>query len=125
MKYATLIVRIILGLAFVVFGLNGFLNFIPAPPPPEGHAGAFITALFVSKYLLVVKALEIIGGLLLLSGRFAALGLLILGPIVINIFLFHAFLAPAGLPMALVFSALAAFLLWSYRSAFAGIVKQA
>src|SRR6201996_2737132 len=123
MKTATIISRVLLGLIFVTFGLNMFLNFIHMPPPPEGPAREFMTALFMSHYLYVVGALQIVGGLMLLSGRWVPLGLTLLGPIIVNIVCFHVLMAPAGLPMALVVSLLALFLLWRYREHFAGLVK--
>lgn len=108
MKIASLIARILLGLIFVVFGINMWLQFIPMPPPDTSTpAGAFSAALFGSGYLHVIKGCEVLGGLLLLSGRFVNLGLAILGPIVINIALFHIFLMPAGLVMAAVLGVLA------------------
>jgi putative oxidoreductase len=122
MKIATIIARSLLGLIFVTFGLNMFLNFIHMPPP-EGPAREFMTALFMSHYLYVVGALQVIGGLILLSGRWMPLGLTLLGPVIVNIVLFHALMAPAGLPMALVVSVLALFLLWRYREYFLGLVK--
>src|SRR5436189_3834992 len=123
MKTATIISRVLLGLMFVTFGLNMFLNFIPMPPPPEGPAREFMTALFISHYLYVVGALQAVGGLILLSGRWIPLGLTLLGPVIVNIVCFHVLMAPAGLPMALVVSLLALFLLWRYREPFMGIVK--
>ena len=123
MKTATLISRVLLGLIFVTFGLNMFLNFIHMPPPPEGPAREFMTALFLSHYLYVVGALQVVGGLILLSGRWVPLGLTLLGPVIVNIVSFHVLMAPAGLPMALVVSLLALFLLWRYREHFAGLVK--
>jgi uncharacterized membrane protein YphA (DoxX/SURF4 family) len=122
-KYAIIIARVLLGLVFTVFGLNIFLHFIPMPPP-SGQAGAFIGALFASHYLYVVGALQVAGGLLCLAGRFVPLGLTLLGPVIVNILCFHIFLEPSGLPMALVVSALALFLLWAYRGAFAGLLKK-
>lgn len=101
MKKAALVARILLGLIFLVFGLNGFLHFIPMPPHP-GLAGQFMGALYLSHFLVVVMALQVLGGLLLLSGRFTALALLLLAPVIVNIFLFHAFLQPSGLPLAVV-----------------------
>ena len=95
MKIATLIARILLGLLFLVFGLNGFLHFIPMPPP-TGLAGQYMGALFLSHYLAVVFALEAVGGLLLLLNRYVPLALVLLGPVLVNIVLFHACLAPAG-----------------------------
>ncbi|EEF60093.1 hypothetical protein [Pedosphaera parvula] len=125
MKIATIIVRSLLGLIFIVFGLNLFLHFIPMPPPPEGPARDFMTSLFVSHYVYVVGALQVAGGLLLLSDRSAPLALTLLGPVIVNILCFHAFMAPAGLPMAIVVSVLALFLLWRYRGNFAGILVTA
>src|ERR1700745_1417832 len=123
MKSATVIARSLLGLIFAVFGANMFLHFIPMPPPPEGPAREFMTALFLSHYVYVVGALQVVGGLILLSGRRVPLGLTLLRPVIVNILCFHAFMAPEGLPMAWVVSALALFLLWRYRENFAGLVK--
>ena len=123
MKTATIIVRSLLGLMFTVFGLNIFFNFMPLPPPPEGPARNFTTALAVSHYFYVVGALEVVGGALLLAGRFVPLGLTLLGPVIVNILCVHVFLEPSGLPMAFVVSALALFLLWRYCEHFAGLVK--
>jgi len=100
MKIAITIARVLLGLLFTVFGLNGFLHFIPMQPPP-GLAGQYMGALFVSHYLVIVFLLQIAGGLLLLINRFVPLALVLLGPVIVNILCFHVFLAPAGLPMAL------------------------
>ena len=118
MKIATIISRVVLGLIFVTFGLNMFLNFIPMPPPAEGPAREFMTALFMSHYVYVVGALQVVGGLILLSGRWMPLG-----PVIVNIVCFHVLMAPAGLPMVIVVSLLALFLLWRYREHFAGLVK--
>ncbi len=110
--------RILLGLIFFVFGLNFFLHFIPQPPP-SGPAGAFAGAMFATGYLFVlVKVVEIASGVLLLAGRFVPLALAILAPIVINILFFHAFLAPAGIPLPIIVLALELFLAWSYRSVY-------
>lgn len=118
MKIVVTASRIILGLLFAIFGLNGFLNFIPMPPP-SGIAGQFMGALFVSKYLLVVFALELIAGALLVANRFVPLALAILAPILINIGLFHAFMAPTGFAPALISCALWAVLFAHERAAFA------
>src|SRR5437867_11145380 len=122
MKILIIIARSLLGLIFVVFGLNAFLNFI-SMPPPQGLAGDFMKALFVSHYFYIVAVLQIAGGALCLLGRFVPLGLTLLGPVIVNILLYHIFLEPSGLPLALVVSALALFLLWAHRAAFAGLVK--
>ncbi len=124
MKIAAIIVRILLGLGFVVFGSNIFLHFMPAPPPPATLAGDFSKALMQSHYIYVVGLLQVIGGLLLLIGRYVPLGLTLLGPVIVNILLFHVFLDPSGLPLAIIVAILALFLLWRYRTNFAGLVRQ-
>ena len=123
MKVVTIIARVLLGLMFVVFGSNIFFHFIPMPPLPATPAGDFSKALMQSNYMYVIGLLQVIGGLLILIGRFVPLGLTLLGPVIVNILLFHVFLDPKGLPMAIVVSALALFLLWRYRANFAGLVK--
>jgi uncharacterized membrane protein YphA (DoxX/SURF4 family) len=101
MKIASLIARLLLGLIFLVFGLNGFLHFIPMPPP-TGVALQFFMALIASPYWMVIFGVQVIGGILLLVNRFVPLALVLLGPVIVNIFFFHAFMAPAGLPLAIV-----------------------
>jgi putative oxidoreductase len=93
--------RFVLGLIFFVFGLNGFLQFIPQPPPPE-DVKAFMTGMMSAPYFFpVLKGTEVICGLLLLSGRFQSLALVILAPIALQITLFHSTFAREGLPMAI------------------------
>jgi uncharacterized membrane protein YphA (DoxX/SURF4 family) len=123
MKVVTIIARVLLGLIFVVFGLNIFLHFIPTPPPPPSLVGDFSKALVLSHYLQVVGALQVIGGALLLIGRFVPLGLLLLGPVIVNIDLVHILMDPSGLPTAAFISILAIFLLWRHRDAFAGLLR--
>jgi putative oxidoreductase len=123
MKIATLIARILLGLLFLVFGLNGFLHFIPMAPP-AGLAGQYMGALFLSHYLVAVFLLQTIGGALLLANRFVPLALVLLGPVLVNILLFHALMAPEGLPIALFATVLWAILFYSIRRAFAGVLVQ-
>jgi putative oxidoreductase len=101
MKIAALLARLLLGLTFVVFGLNGFLHFIPMPPP-TGVAAQFFGAIFASRYWVVIFGLQIVGGLLLLLNRFVPLALVLLAPVIVNIFFFHALMATAGLPLAIV-----------------------
>ena len=123
MKYAIIIARVLLGLMFAIFGSNAFLHFIPMPPM-QGQAGAFIGALFSSGLIYVIALLQVVGGLLLLiGGRFVPLGLTLLGPVIVNIVLYHIFLDPSGLPMACVISILALFLLWAYRDKFPAIFQ--
>lgn len=102
MKKLPLIARYLLGLVFVVFGLNFWLKFIDIPSPPAlSPAAAFMGALYGSGFLTLVKVLEIVGGALLLSGRYVNLALLLLGPIVVNIALYHFFLVKDGYGMAI------------------------
>lgn len=123
MKTTTLISRLLLGLIFTVFGLNGFLHFIPMPPP-AGLAGQFMGALFVSHYLIPIFALQLIGGVLLLVNRYVPLALTLLGPIVVNIDLFHVLMVPSGLPLAAVVSVLWLAVFFGVWPAFAGIFQQ-
>jgi hypothetical protein len=121
MKIAVLISRILLGLLFTVFGLNGFLHFFPMSPP-QGIAGQFMGALFVSHYLIPIFAFQTIGGVLLLANRFVPLALAILAPIIVNIVLFHVTMDVKGLGLALVTVALWAVLAYRERAAFAGLL---
>ena len=123
MKIAVIVARILLGLIFLIFGLNGFLNFLHMPMPP-GPAGQYMGVLFVSHYLAVVLLLEVIGGALLLSGQFIPLALVLLGPVIFNILLFHTFLFPAGFPPALVAAILWFIVFYGVRQAFAGTFVQ-
>lgn len=109
--------RVLLGLMFLVFGLNGFLNFIPSPPP-TGVAAQFLGAMFVSHYLAAVFALQIVAGALLLANRFVPVALTILGALLVNIVLFHATMAPAGFAPAVVAVALWAIVFAGERAAF-------
>jgi putative oxidoreductase len=124
MKIAALVARILLGLIFVVFGLNGFLYFLPMGPMPSGLAGQFIGALVQSHYQLVVAGLQVVGGALLLVNRYVPLALVILGPVIVNIFLFHAFMAPSGLPLAIVVIILWLIVFYRHREYFSGIFTQ-
>jgi hypothetical protein len=116
-RYLPVVVRYLMGLIFFVFGLNGFLQFIPTPPLPGG-AGAFAGALLATGYMFpLLKTVEVVSGALLLGNRFVPLAVAMLAPVTINIFLFHTLLAP---PSPLVFFILLgdAYLAWSYRAAF-------
>ena len=111
----------LLGLLFVTFGLNFFLKFIPMPPPPEGSSAAtFMGVLYTTGFLAFVKVLEIVGGVLVMVPRTRNLGLLVLGPIIVNVLAFQVFIARGGLlqPPVVLISVLAAFLLWAERAAF-------
>ena len=123
MKILTIIARILLGLIFVFFGSNGFLHFLPMPPLPQGVTGEYLHAFFASGYVYVISGFQVVGGLLLLIGRFVPLGLTILAAIIVNIWAFHLLMAPEGLPPAVVVTILELFLVWSYRVSFAGILR--
>jgi hypothetical protein len=123
MKITIVIARFLLGLIFLVFGLNGFLHFIPASLP-SGTAGQFVGALFVSNYLVVVFLLQIVAAILLLTNRYIPLALTLLAPVIVNILLFHALMLPSGLPLALVATVLWFVVFLSVRSAFAGLWQQ-
>lgn len=120
-RHSTGAARFALGAIFFVFGLNGFLNFIPTPAEgiPAG-AMAFGAALMKTGYLFpLIKGTEVVVGALLLANRYVALALAVIAPVVVNIVAFHAFLAPAGLGMALFVLALELFLAWSHREVYA------
>ena len=122
MKIASTIARYLPGLIFLTFGLNGFLHFIPMPAP-TGVAGQFLGALFVSRFYVVIFLLQIVPAVLLLANRYVPLALTILGAVIVNILCFHVFMAPAGLPLAVVVTILWFLTASSVRSAFAGILQ--
>ena len=112
--------RVLMGLTFFVFGLEGFLHFMPQPsePPPAG-AMALAGAMIKSGYLFqLVKGTEVLVGTLLLTNRFVPLALVLIAPVIVNIFAFHAFLAPAGLALPIVLIVAELYLARSYRDAF-------
>ena len=123
MKSIVTISRILLGWIFVVFGLNGFLHFIPTPQF-RGVAAQFIGAIFTSHFYTVVFLTQIAGGLLLLSNRYVPLGLLLLGSVIVNILGFHIFMSTTNLPLALVVTALWLIVFFRVRSAFSGVFVQ-
>jgi putative oxidoreductase len=124
MKILVLIVRILLGLLFLVFGLNGFFMFIPTGPMPSGLAGQFVTVLLQSHYVLVISALQVVGGALLLINRYVPLGLTLLGPIIVNIFLYHLLLFHMGVGIAVVVAILWGIVAFYHRQSFAGLFVQ-
>ncbi len=114
--------RVLLGLVFVVFGLNGFLGFLPQPPPPPA-GGAYLGGLAASGYFFpVLKSTEILVGLALLSGLFVPLALVVLAPITVHIALYHTLLDPAGFPLAAFVLVAHLYLAWVYRDAFRGVL---
>jgi hypothetical protein len=119
----THIVRYLLGGSFTLFGLNGFLHFLPQPPAPPA-AMSFGMALMATGYMFpLIKGTEVIAGLLLLGNRYVTLALALLAPVLVNIVAFHAFLAPAGLAIPIVLIAAELYLAWSYREAYAPMLR--
>jgi uncharacterized membrane protein YphA (DoxX/SURF4 family) len=120
MKIAALIARYLLGLMFVIFGLNGFLHFLPMQMP-TGLAGQYMTVMMESHYLPFVYLVQLVGGVLLLANFFVPLALVLLGPVIVNILLFHVTMQPDGLPPGLLATVLWLLVFYSVRYAFAGI----
>ncbi len=117
------IARYLLGLGFVVFASNYFVPFLPAPASPPARAMPFLAAFAGSGFLTFIKTIELASGLALLANRFVPLALALLAPIIVGITLFHALLAPAGLGIAILFVLLELALAWSYRAAFAPMLR--
>ena len=113
------IARILMGLTFTVFGLNGFLQFLPQPKTmPEGVA-AFAGAMMQTGYLFqLVSGTQLVVGLLLLANRFVPLALAVIAPVIVNIIALHLFLDPAGIGPGVVVLVLELYLAWAYRDAF-------
>lgn len=122
MKVVVIIAQVLLGLVFVVFGSNAFLNFIHGPMP-TGLAGQFVGALFQSHYLYLIGGVQVVGGLLVLTNKFVPLGVTFLGPLIVNILAYHLFFDHNGAAIAAVVAILWAFLLWRYRANFAGLFE--
>jgi uncharacterized membrane protein YphA (DoxX/SURF4 family) len=118
-RYLPPIARILMGLIFLVFGLNGFLHFIPQPKTmPEG-AMAFSGALMHTQYMFpLIMGTQLLVGVLLLLNRFVPLALALIAPVVVNIVAFHIFLEPSGLVVAIVVLILELYLAWAYRTAY-------
>ena len=123
MKITALIARILLGLVFVVFGLNGFLNFIKGPLP-SGLAGQFLGALMQSHFVFVISAVELAGGALLLANRYVPLALVLLGPVIVNIFFYHLLMDRSGLIIAIVVIILWGLIALRHRQYFSGLFVQ-
>jgi putative oxidoreductase len=123
MKIAALIARILLGLVFVVFGLNGFLHFMIGPLP-SGLAGQFLGALMQSHFDLVLSTVELAGGALLLANRYVPLALVLLGPVIVNIFFYHLLMDRSGLIIAIVVIILWGLVYLRHRQYFSGLFVQ-
>jgi putative oxidoreductase len=123
MKIATLIARILLGLMFLVFGLNPFLHFLPAVLP-SGLAGQFLNVLLQSHYVLFIGAVQVAGGVLLLVNRYVPLALTLLGPVIVNILLYHLLLDHAGASLAIIVTIFWGVLFFRHRQYFSGLFVQ-
>lgn len=112
--------RIVQGLIFFVFGLNGFFMFLPQPKMAiPAAAAAFFLAMMKTGYLVkLIAATQLVVGILLLTNRYVPLALALIAPVIVNIFAFHLFLEPSGLGLASVVAILEIYLAWSYREAY-------
>jgi putative oxidoreductase len=123
MKIASIVARYLLGLMFTVFGLNGFLNFIHQPPPTNPLALQFFGAIVASHFAAFLFAIQVLGGLLLLSGYFVPLALIALAAELYNILAFHLTMAPESIPGALFACVLWVLVFLQYRDSFKGIFR--
>jgi len=121
MKIAVTIARVLLGLTFAFFGANGLHPFLPMGPMPTGLAGQFIAVFAQSHWVTIVAAVQVIAGLLLLVNRYVPLALALLGPVIVNILVFHLLMNLAGIPPGVVVTILWLFLFYRYRRNFAGL----
>jgi uncharacterized membrane protein YphA (DoxX/SURF4 family) len=118
LRIATAIVRILLGLMFLIFGLNGFLNFMPQPKDVPQEIMTVMGALVKAGYMTVVSGAEVLIAVMLLTNRFVPLALALLAPIVVGILTFHIFMAPATIVPGLIVTVMELYLAWAYRGAF-------
>lgn len=125
MKILILVFRILLGLTFFASGLADILRLMSSKGMPPGDAQEFTNLLINHNYMTFVGLLMLIAGLLLLVGRYVPLALVILGPILVNILLFHALFMPRGAIPGLIATVLELFLIWAYRLSFRGLFDAA
>lgn len=123
MKIAATVARLLLGLMFLVFGSNMFLHFLPQGAPPPGLAGEFAGLLFRSHFFYAVGAVMVFSAVLFLANRFVPLALVLLGPVLVNILLFHLLMAPASIGMGLFATVLWLLVFWRERAAFAPLFQ--
>jgi len=124
MKIASVVARYLLGLAFLVFGLNGFLHFIPQGPMPTGVPGQFMGALMESHYMVPVFGLQLICAILFLANKYVPLALTLIAPVIVNILLFHALMLPSTIGPGVLVAVLWVLVAMPVKSAFAGILQQ-
>ncbi|HEX2733073.1 MAG TPA: DoxX family membrane protein [Polyangiaceae bacterium] len=125
MSKAIVVARVLLGLAFLVFGLNGFLHFWAPPPPADAHVAEVAGALMNSGFIFpIMSFFEVVAAILLLIGRFVPLALLLLAPILVEIVAFHVVLDPKGIGLGLFLALIACFIAWANRAAFAPLFQR-
>ena len=122
-KIVVIIARLLLGVIFVVFGLNVYLHFIPMQAP-TGVATEFLGAMASTHYLYVIGVFEVIPGLFLLFNRFVVLGLALQAPVIFNILVFHILMAPGGLLLAVIVALLWMLVFHQHRSAYKGLLQK-
>jgi hypothetical protein len=122
MKIASTIARYLIAFIFLVFGLNGFLHFLPQPPPQSEMVKQYVTVMATTHYLKFVFGLQLLSAVLFLFRRTVPLALTIAGPVIVNILLFHALMDPGGIVPGLVVAALWFIIFWQFRAAFDGIL---
>jgi uncharacterized membrane protein YphA (DoxX/SURF4 family) len=122
-RIATAITRVLLGLMFLVFGLNGFLNFMPQPKDMPQEIMTVTGSLMKAGYMTVVSGAEVLIGVLLLFNRFVPLALAMLAPIIVGILTFHIFLAPTTIVPGIVVLLMELYLAWAYRGAFRPMLR--
>jgi len=120
-KILILVARILLGLVFLLFGVIGLFHLVPNPPMPEGLMKQFVEVLETSHYTLVVSAIEVATAVLFLINRFVPLALTLIGPVIVNIVLFHALVAPSNFLPGVLVTVCWFIVFYGHRSAFSGI----
>lgn len=123
MKIAAIIARYLLGLVFLIFGLNIYLHFIPTPPLPPGPFADFNSALSSTHYIIAIGVFQVVPAILLLINRYVPLALALLAPVIVNIDLTHLLMVPSGLPIAAIVSLLWILVFLRVRSAFSGLFQ--
>ena len=123
MKITAIIARYVLGLMFLIFGLNGFFHFLQQPPPASQLAIQFFTAVSASHFMTLVFAIQVVGGVLLLTGRFVPLALTVLAPVIVNILNYHLTMDPGGVAPGLVAALLWFLVFIPIRPNFSGLLQ--
>ncbi len=123
MKILTVIARILLGLIFLVFGLNHLVHFLHQPPMPASDAASYGRLLITHHVMTFVGFLMVVAGLLLIAGRYVPIALVLLGPILVNILMFHILFGHPGLPVAVLCTALEVWLIVAYWPNFRGLFE--